>query len=42
MFFLPGLNMDFHGLKKKKDHNFTFTFSNIVSIHPSLFLGNFL
>ena len=40
--FFPGLNIDFHGLKKEKHHNFTFTFSDIASIHPSLFSSNFL
>ena len=40
--FLAGLNFDFHGLKKKKNHKFTFTFSDIVSIHPSLFLSSFV
>ena len=39
LFFLPGLNIDFHGLKKKNQY-FTFTFSDIVSIHP--FLSSFL
>ena len=38
--FFSGLNMDFHGLRKKKI--LTFTFSDIVSIHPALFLGSFV
>ena len=40
--FLPGLNTNFHGLKKKKNHIFTFIFSDIVSVLPSLSLSRFL
>ena len=39
--FFSGLNIDFHGLKKKKN-NFTLTFSDIVSIHHALFLSSFV
>ena len=41
LLFLPDLNIDFHGLKKKS-HNFTLTFSDIDSIRPSLFLSSLL
>ena len=30
--FFPDLNMGFHSLRKEKNHNFTFTFFDIVSI----------
>ena len=40
--FFSDLNMDFYGLKKKKKHNFTFTFFDIVSIHSALFLSSFV
>ena len=40
--FLSSLNMDFHGLKKKKKHSFTFTFSYIVWIQPALLLSSFV
>ena len=38
----PDLKIDFHGLKKKKNQNLTFTFSDFISIRHSLFLSGFL